>query len=160
MLEAIEESFTELNRWLTWAKTMPTLEDWIQKNRESVEKFRAGSVFTFRIFSKQENTFLGVIALRPDDSNVPSYELGYWLRSAYTGKGLMMEAITGIEDFARANLHANRIQSRTDEANVKSWRVLERLGYEQEGTLMKSARNTTGDLVNMRLYAKCFVGKD
>jgi RimJ/RimL family protein N-acetyltransferase len=154
MHQGIAESFAELRPWLPWAKTMPTLEDARQKNRDSLAKFVAGSAYSFRIYSKAGSEFLGVLGLEPQDPDVPSFELGYWLRTSFTGRGFTTEAISGLLSLAQGQLQARRIQVRVDERNSRSWRILQRLGFDWEGTMKNCARDNNGDLVNMRLFAK------
>ncbi len=56
---------------------------------------------------------------------VPSFEIGYWAHSAYTGRGYITEAVIGLRDFAFDILHAHRLQivvNRRTHA-VRPWRA-------------------------------------
>ena len=61
-------------------------------------------------------------------------EIGYWLDTDYTGKGLMSEAVSLIEKELFAN-DFNRLVIHTDVLNVKSANIPQRLGYVHEGIL-------------------------
>lgn len=85
---------------------------------------------------------------------MPKLELGYWLRSGYTGKGLMREAITALCDMAEQELGAVRLEIRCDSRNLKSARVAEACDFGLEGTLRNEARDPQGGLRDTRLYAR------
>ncbi|KAF4325745.1 hypothetical protein G195_000708, partial [Phytophthora kernoviae 00238/432] len=70
------------------------------------------------------------------------------------GEGLMTEAVRGIEQFAINCLKANRLEIRCDARNVRSAKVAERAGYTLEGVLRKMRRDSTGELVDMMVFAK------
>ncbi len=62
--------------------------------------------------------------------------LGYWIDSSHQGRGLMTEAVRGIFGFAFATLKLHRVQIAIMPHNVKSLRVVERLGIRREGTAL------------------------
>lgn len=62
--------------------------------------------------------------------------LGYWIDSSHQGRGLMTEAVRGIIGFAFAMLKLHRVQIAIMPHNVKSLRVVERLGIRREGTAL------------------------
>lgn len=59
--------------------------------------------------------------------------LGYWIAEALVGRGLMTEAVSGAVRWAfeRGGLH--RVQAAVIPSNVRSIRVLEKLGFRREG---------------------------
>ena len=65
-------------------------------------------------------------------------ELGYWLAEPFWGRGLMAEACRAAVESAFANHGPRRIQARVIAGNVASVRVLEKSGFQFEGTLRAS----------------------
>lgn len=60
--------------------------------------------------------------------------LGYALDEAHVGQGLMTEAITaGLEEMFSPRVNLHRVQAAYRPENVRSGRVLERLGFRREG---------------------------
>ena len=60
--------------------------------------------------------------------------LGYALDEAYVGQGLMSEAIAaGLEEMFSPRVNLHRVQAAYRPENVRSARVLERLGFHKEG---------------------------
>jgi ribosomal-protein-alanine N-acetyltransferase len=62
-------------------------------------------------------------------------ELGYDLSRSYWGKGVMTHAVKAVVKWGFETLEANRIQATVMVDNVGSARVLEKNGFQQEGTL-------------------------
>ncbi|MCB2291540.1 GNAT family N-acetyltransferase [Clostridium sp. CS001] len=62
-------------------------------------------------------------------------EIGYELSKEYWGQGLMQEALQSIIDFGINNLALNRIQALVEPKNIKSINLLQKIGFNEEGTL-------------------------
>jgi ribosomal-protein-alanine N-acetyltransferase len=62
-------------------------------------------------------------------------ELGYDLARASWGQGLMTEALRAMIQFGFAHMGLHRIEAEVMPANRASVRVLEKLGFQYEGTL-------------------------
>ena len=80
------------------------------------------------------------------DGEVRSAEFGYDLRPEYWGRGLMAEALTAILDFAFGRLGLNRAQVLLMPRNRRSRRLVERLGFTEEGTLREHDFDERGEL--------------
>jgi RimJ/RimL family protein N-acetyltransferase len=66
--------------------------------------------------------------------NPAALEVGYWTRTSESRRGLTVFATKVAVAYAFDKLGADRVQAICDEANVGSRRVLERVGFELEGT--------------------------
>jgi RimJ/RimL family protein N-acetyltransferase len=64
-----------------------------------------------------------------------SASIGYCLSEAAWGRGYATEAARALLGWAFDTLDLNRVQAETDTRNAASARVLEKLGFEREGTL-------------------------
>ena len=73
------------------------------------------------------------------DVNRHSAEIGYWLGATYWGRGIATEAVTLVTDWAFGAHGLLRVFAQPFAANFASRRVLEKAGYEMEGTMKRSA---------------------
>jgi RimJ/RimL family protein N-acetyltransferase len=81
------------------------------------------------------------------------FEIGWWCRRRFQGQGYASEAARGATEFAFRHLGARRVWCGADDANVRSWRVAERIGFAHEGTLVSERSDPDGTRRNMRVYA-------
>lgn len=97
---------------------------------------------------------VGGVGLQPmTDVNRRSAEIGYWLGAAYWGRGIATEAVTLVTDWAFGAHGLLRIFAQPFAANLASRRVLEKAGYELEGTMRRSAVKD-GEIRDQCLYAR------
>lgn len=80
-------------------------------------------------------------------------ELGYWLAEPYWGRGIVVEACSALLRYAFETLAPKRLQARVIEGNDASRRVLEKLGFQFEGTL-RSAQLHRGTHNDLHYYSK------
>ena len=79
--------------------------------------------------------FIGWCSLTRWNPTYRSASLGYCLDDAAWGHGYATEAAHALLQWAFEALDLNRVQAETDTRNMASARVLEKLGFEREGTL-------------------------
>lgn len=150
---AIVESAERLRVWITWAKPSITAEEEEVLVRKRITDFLRREFLWFYIYHKKSRTFLGMSALHTIDWGVPKFEIGYWLRTGYEGKGYAGETVAGLTQLA-FDLGARRVEIRTDTRNERSWRVAERAGFSLEGTLRYYFRDVDGILSDERIYSR------
>ena len=80
-------------------------------------------------------TFIGWCSLNRWNPDHRSASLGYCFDDAAWGQGYATEAAGVLLQWAFDTLDLNRVQAETDTRNVASARVLEKLGFQREGTL-------------------------
>jgi RimJ/RimL family protein N-acetyltransferase len=154
---AIVESYANLQPWISWAATMPTLEDIEQRVRKDHLKYLAREDFRLLMFLKGTDTLVGgggLILRNPEYWKIPKFEIGYWVRTSLEGQGYVSEAVVGLTKFGFEALGARRIEIRCDERNVRSRKVAERNGYTMEGLLINDGRNNDGELYNLMIFAQ------
>jgi RimJ/RimL family protein N-acetyltransferase len=78
---------------------------------------------------------LGTCTLFGINAQCRRAEVGYVLASPAWGQGYMNEALSGLIEYAFAELNLNRIEADIDPRNESSRRVLERLKFVREGYL-------------------------
>jgi len=157
--EAILESFTVLNEFMSWAKEKPSVEEseelarqavanWILKNNDE-------PYLPLFMFDKETNQFIGGTGYHHYDWDVPSIETGYWIRNSCAGKGLMTEAVNAITQYAFKQLGVKRITITCDIDNIRSKKISERLGFSLEATLKGNRRKpVTNEITDTLIYTR------
>ena len=153
--EAVLASHDELKQWMPWAIDVPGEDDHEALVRKGRLRFLSREDLWLMVVHKESGDFIGGTGLHRIDWDVPKFEIGYWLRTAYTGRGYMTEAVTAVENFAFDVLGARRVEIRIDSLNERSIAVARRLDYPLEGILKHDARHhLTNALRNTMLFAK------
>ena len=80
-------------------------------------------------------------------------ELGYYIAKEYRGKGMMTEAVRQICTYVFDNSDILRIYAEPFSYNAASCRVLEKAGFQYEGTLRCNAVKN-GRILDMKMYAR------
>ena len=79
-------------------------------------------------------------------------ELGYCIAEEYWGKGIMTEAVKQICKYVFEKSDIIRIYAEPFAYNTASCRVLEKAGFQYEGTLRNNAINN-GKVIDMKMYS-------
>jgi RimJ/RimL family protein N-acetyltransferase len=152
---AVLESQAELKQWLPWAVEIPTEEEYEVKVRQAQLRFLGREDLWMMLLLKDTDIIIGGSGLHRIDWSVPRFEIGYWVRTAYSGQGYITEAVAGITEFAFRELGANRVEIHCDALNTRSAAVPQRLGFAHEATLINESRHhLTNALRNTLIFAK------
>ena len=89
----------------------------------------------FTIRSRDEDSFLGFVALPNLDLGKLEAEAGYVVSEGARGRGIATEALRLISRWGIETLGLKRIYLHIDPHNVGSLKVAERCGFVREGTL-------------------------
>jgi hypothetical protein len=157
VFEAVRESLMDLRRFpasMQWALAEPSIESSEKYCREAHANFLARRDLPLLLLLKESGVMVGSSGLHRMDWSVPKFEVGFWGRSSYQGKGFVSEGVAAIVNFAFEKLGARRVEIFSDDANVRSCRVCERLGFNLEGTLRHERIDPNGVLRSTRVYAK------
>jgi RimJ/RimL family protein N-acetyltransferase len=154
MAEAIRESHDRLRPWLPWAKNVPTVEESEAVARRAWVRYQERSDLALRAFLRDTGEFVAASGLHRIDWNVPKFEIGYWVRTKYEGRGLMTEAVNGVARFALETLGANRVEIRCDPRNARSAAVAERCGFTLESRVRNDLRDVEGRLRDTLVYVR------
>jgi ribosomal-protein-alanine N-acetyltransferase len=88
--------------------------------------------FNFSVERRNDGAFLGRVTVRVDGrSGSKAWELGYWIHPRSQGQGYATEAARRVIDFAFVELDARVVAASAATFNVKSQRVLEKLGLKR-----------------------------
>ena len=79
-------------------------------------------------------------------------ELGYYIAEAYWGRGIMTDAVRQICAYVFDKSDIIRIYAEPFAYNIASCRVLEKAGFQYEGTLRSNAVKK-GRVIDMKMYS-------
>lgn len=153
IFEAVEESRAEIGPWLPWVDKTRSVEDQEQAARRGAARWLLREDLMVGIWDRKTGRYLGGSGLHRMDWAVPSFEIGYWLRTSAWGQGYVTEAVRVLCDFAFETLGANRIEILCDAKNTRSAAVPKRLGFVQEALLRNECRDGAGDLRDTLIFA-------
>lgn len=153
---ALRESWAELQAWMPWAQgAIPSEADSEARLREGRARFLTRDDLWLLLFRKGTNTLVGSSGLHRINWAVPRFEIGYWVRTPYAGKGYITEAVNGIAAFAFDVLEARRVEIRCDSGNDRSRAVAQRCGFALEATLHHDDRHPAdGTLRDTLIFAR------
>ena len=97
--------------------------------KRNMRKFKEG------IELRSTHQLIGTVTFLNWSRNDRCAEIGYDLSKEYWGKGYMTEALKVFIRFGFDTMNLNRIEATTNVRNVRSRKVLTRLGFIQEGIL-------------------------
>ena len=121
--------------------------------RRARVRFLERSDLMLLLFLKETGTLVGSSGLHRMDWTVPKFEIGYWCRSRFTGKGYMTEAVRGISAFAFEALDARRVEIRCDSQNHRSVKVAKRASFTFEGKLRNDTRTPDGSMRDTLIFS-------
>lgn len=102
---------------------------------------------------------VGLVQLVPQQLEGPAHHLrlGYLLARSHWGRGLMREALTVVIDEVFAHEAVWRVDAVCDLGNPASARVLQAVGFAQEGVLRRHSLhpNASAEPRDVALYARC-----
>jgi RimJ/RimL family protein N-acetyltransferase len=81
-----------------------------------------------------------------------SAEIGYWLGEDYWGRGIATDAVRCVSEYGFTELDLLRIFATPMSWNARSFRVLEKAGFQREG-LLRSACVKDDKVVDMVMYS-------
>jgi RimJ/RimL family protein N-acetyltransferase len=124
---AVSESLPELKPFLPWAQDGYGVEESATFIRMSVENWAAGTEFNYAIFTTTGD-LIGTIGLMTR-LGPGTMEIGYWMRTAWAGRGHMTAAVSALTRVAVALPGVERVVIRYDAANKASGAVAAKAGF-------------------------------
>lgn len=152
--QAIWDSIDALRPWMPWAKEVPTQQTAEANLRKARERWDAGEDMRVSVFLKGTDILVGSSGLHEPDWAVPRFEIGYWIRTGFTGKGYATETVRALSELALGALGANRVEILASTQNVASCRVALAAGFTLEATLRNHERHLDGTLRDTAIFAK------
>ena len=151
---ALEEDRAELDQWMAWpAKHHKTEEEAEAYVRKMAGRWLTREGLIMGIFSKDEKTLYGGTGFHGFDWEVPSLEIGWFLRKSARGQAVGADAVKLCCKLAFEHIGANRIWGTIDVLNDRSWRLAERVGFTREAHLRGECRDHHGVIRDTFVYA-------
>lgn len=114
-----------------FVRTVDESDAQLEKLAREIEEFGFGF---FALEDRETSEFVGFTGLHVPDWEPPfgdCVEIGWGIRKAFWGRGLVTEAAIGCLEYARDELGLKEIVSFTTMGNIKSLGVMERIGMER-----------------------------
>lgn len=141
----------EVTKYLTWQPhksadaTQALLSEWSAR-------YKNDNYYNWGIEIKETGELIGNISVVSMKEYISEAELGWCMGRRWWGQGIMPEAAREVLRYLFSEVGINRIIAGHDVSNLKSGRVMQKIGMMREGTLRQAGLNNTG-IVDMVLYS-------
>ena len=135
LYEAVRESIAEISPWLSWCHRDYSIEESRDFISSRVQAADSGEWYSFGVFEKDTEKFLGGVGLNFINRVHRMGNLGYWVRTSETGRGIATEAARLMARFAFEHVGLHRVEIVAALKNIPSQRVAAKTGAVREGVL-------------------------
>jgi ribosomal-protein-serine acetyltransferase len=141
MTEAVQASQLELNQWLPWAHLGYSKGDAANYIRDSIKSWREERAYDLAIRRPEDpGRHVGNISVWFVSRSFKTGEIGYWVRTDETARGVATEVAARALQIAFEELKMHRVILRIAVGNRGSERVAEKLGFFREGILRQEIK--------------------
>lgn len=147
--QRIDSDRAHLARAFAWGATA-TLEDvrgWVAAG---LDQFRRGDGWAADLCWR--GRLVGSMHLHFLDRAGGSTEIGYWIASAYEGRGLITRAIHGLLRHFYLGRGLGHVSIGLDPRNARSYAVVERLGFQPEAVLRRVHIGVDGEPSDLAFF--------
>lgn len=129
LLAAVIESQEHLRPWMPWADSYDA-DNAAEFLRDCDANWASGEGFAYAIVVGDQ--IVGSAGLH-DRIGAGGFEIGYWVHSGWTGRGIATDATAALTDAALELPGIDRVEIHHDAANEASGRIPAKLGYVRLG---------------------------
>ena len=115
-------------------------------------EYTAQEGLTWAVTLNHSDTVLGLFGFHHWNKYHRRAEIGYDLARAYWGQGIGSEAVRAVVRFGFDRMNLNRIYAGTIADNHESVRLLEKVGFQCEGTRRKHSWEEDGTFHDSAMY--------
>ncbi len=136
LVDAVRESIPDLLPWMPWASltySSADAENWVRLARDG---HGDGTMYDFAVFD-EFGRYAGGCGLNRINVADGVANLGYWVRSSTSGRGIAPSAVRQVAAWAFACTRLHRLEIVVALNNVRSLRVAEKVGAQREAVLRK-----------------------
>lgn len=135
LVEVVLKSIPEISAWDSWAHPGYGYEDAIEWVALARRLWREQIEFHFVVVDEKSARILGGAGIKRLDWDNRSAEIGYWIGTEFTRKGMGTRAARLCAAYAFEELEMQRVEFIIDVDNIASRRVAEKTGAVKEGVL-------------------------
>ncbi|HWB44700.1 MAG TPA: GNAT family protein [Hyphomicrobiaceae bacterium] len=118
-----------------WARDELTRSAYRRRLRQYQREVREDLGYAYLILREGDTTLLGGLTISNVRRGVSqSASLGYWMGAPHAGNGYMTDAVRAMLPYAFDTLALHRIEAACLPSNRASTRVLEKTGFQREGS--------------------------
>ena len=135
-MNTARESMAEVSPWMPWCHPEYSEEEaaaWIQT---TIQGHQTGSMYDFAIVD-ESGGYAGSCGINQISLVTGVANLGYWVRSSATGRGVAPAAVLQLIPWAFQNTPLHRLEIVVAVGNLRSQRVAEKVGAHRDAVLKK-----------------------
>lgn len=149
---AIRASLPELEPFMPWAAHEPlSLPERVELLRRFRGEYDLDVNYVMGVFSLDSQELWGGTGLHPR-IGPDALEIGYWIHSKQTGRGLATELSAALTRVAFTHFKKRRVEIHCAPENRASARVPEKLGFTDEGTRRANSFDVQGRPRDTRIF--------
>ena len=100
-----------------------------------INPFKGNRGIRWGIVRKGDDNLIGTCGYYDWNKTACRAEIGYDLDPAHWGQGIMTEALCAVLKYGFEKMGLNRVQAIIDSKNIRSMKLVHRLGFKKEGVL-------------------------
>ncbi len=131
---AVQESYAEISPWMVWCQPDYSLDHAISWIHSTIAARENGTSYEFAVLD-EHGTLCGACGINHINTVDRFANLGYWIRTSKSGRGITPAAVLAVAEWTFANTDLHRLEIVTAVGNTKSQRVAEKVGALREGVL-------------------------
>jgi ribosomal-protein-serine acetyltransferase len=137
MHQAVSESVREISAWMPWCHPNYKREEAAAYIMSREEAWKSEAEYALAIFDVETKTLLGNLGVNHIRREWQVGNLGYWIRTGWTRRGIASRATLLGARFGIEQLGLQRIEIIAAVGNLPSQRVAEKAGALREAVLRK-----------------------
>lgn len=134
--KALDSTLPDLYKFMLWPVQEWNFQQCLQWAVKTHAEYFMGTIFEWGCFDAKTGDLLGSVGIMPANPvNPDNWEIGYWITTPYKNRGLgtlITQIITAVSFLC---LKIKRLQVGCVKENPASMRVIEKCGFQYEGTL-------------------------
>lgn len=117
--------------WPTDDLTRPAFRRRLRRQADEIDR---DETYPFLLFREADHVLMGGLTIGQVRRGVAqAATLGYWMGEEFAGRGYMSKAVRAALGFAFGTMRLHRVEAACVPGNVRSQRLLEGCGFQQEG---------------------------
>lgn len=150
LFNCVNSSRDTLEKWLPWLENYNSINDSKNFIIHSDKLYKEKKSIQLGIWFN--NKLVGVIGINMINYDNNSASIGYWLNKEYEKNGIMTQACKYVIKYCFENLNLNRIEIRAACNNIKSNKLINRLGFKFEG-ITRECEKVLGSYLDHNVYS-------